>query len=101
MSSKKTAEDPAVTLQQLKRLRDDYNQNCKLFVSEPLISKRLDKAVQLNEPVEKIILTGMSVPLSPNDIYALANTFQAYTVPVYFSYNIAPQIHLSVDGKDR
>lgn len=81
MSNKKknvSDEDSAANLQLLKKLRDDYSANCKHFITEPLISKRLDKAVQLNEPVEKVILTNIPTKILPNDMYAITSAFNTY-----------------------
>ncbi|KAI9199602.1 uncharacterized protein BJ171DRAFT_601749 [Polychytrium aggregatum] len=79
---KKEAEQEAqnlIKLQELKRLRKIYGNQCKRFVSEPLpaVSRKLDKGVSTLESVDKIILNSMV--LTPNDLYAITRTFKKYT----------------------
>ncbi|KAI9341495.1 hypothetical protein BDR26DRAFT_1007191 [Obelidium mucronatum] len=63
----------------VKKVKADYPIQCKKFISEPLqlVVKRIDKAIQAMEDIDKIIITSYS--LIPNEIWALYYTFETYT----------------------
>lgn len=62
----------------LRSLREDYQSNCKHFITEPIpsLTKSIDRACSSVEHVDKIIIN--STRLAFNDVYAITRTFMRY-----------------------
>ncbi|KAJ3137906.1 WD repeat-containing protein 87 [Physocladia obscura] len=63
----------------LKKLKTDYPIQCKKFICEPIgiVMKRIDKAIQAVEDIDKIIIP--SFAFNSSDVWALCTTFESYT----------------------
>ncbi|KAJ3085135.1 hypothetical protein HK102_000285 [Quaeritorhiza haematococci] len=69
-------------VRQLKRLKEEYERNCKQNLTEPLFGKRIDKALAAVEHIDKMIIN--SETLTVNDVRCLTKTFQSYSHLTHF-----------------
>jgi hypothetical protein len=82
MSAKKKKDIDELGMQllqhSLRSLREDYQSNCKHFITEPIpsLTKTIDRACSSLEHVDKIILN--STRLTFNDVYSITRTFMRY-----------------------